>query len=207
MGSGVIAVASIWALLARGGAGVPYAALCWTFGILLSSGSGRTLESTELVPLFIALSSIPVAAAIAGQILERIFLGDARIKFFPLLATVTSVTYLFSTNTMFSLLEAVANIVSRNVQPSASLLFGLNVISATIFCVSVVVCSGTLIVLAFELPLRWIFGAKRLPLDFDFRPLRILIVLVSFIIIGNLIAGLFTAELGPNRLLSYVSNA
>lgn len=136
--------------------------------LLPVSFSGQAVEFFKIVQLFCLIFSFPLAAFLAGIFADK-FLGGSKLKIniFSQVAICGTCYLLLSGDSFFTALEAV---FSRN---GTGDLTDFLSFSSHIFISS---CTVSLVlmflVMLLELPLRWIFAAGKINVEYNFSALR-----------------------------------
>ncbi len=167
---------------------------------LLLFGLVPQAHTSQLVVLGLFAGSIPVAAFIAGALLDAfaVELDESRILF--RLAVVIACAVFFCSSMAVDLLEGALFVITTP-DLTQVLPLVLTSVNSIIFCGALTAFCLMVVALLFELPVLWLKNLLDLPLVVPFPGLRFLLVLLLACLSINHIVALFSFELSPTALL------
>ena len=178
----------------------------WLFGLavlgcavwLFAAVAGLALSLPQLILLGALFLMIPAAAYLAGLLLDRFAWRTLDGQRFAGIALAFACMAALRSDLLFNYIEAALVAVRGPVRPL--LLLGAAV-NATLLCASVTALCIMTVQLVIELPFHWLRSASRAPLVMPFKALRPLLVCAALTLLVQHAAGMFAAELRPERIV------
>lgn len=168
------------------------------YQLLSRAGDPGLAESLTLITVLFA---VPTAAWLAGFLISRSV--NMRDESFARFTTLVALSYCFASGEVVHICEVALRLSHAKTVSSAVILWGY-LANRVVFCAALPALTVTLLILAIELPYRWVVenwrGGELLPVE----ALRPIVPLVLLPIAIQYLISLFDRELGVTSLVNLV---
>lgn len=171
-------------------------------GSIFVRGVGLVLSVPQAILLGVLLLLIPAAAYLAGVLLDHFAWRTLDGRRFAGLALGFACMAALRSDLLLRYVEAAFSAAQGGVLPPL-VLFG-GAVNAVLLCASVTALCIMTIQLVIELPFRWLQAATRAPVVMPFAALRPLLVCTALTLLVQYAAGMYAAELRPERIVQAV---